>query len=253
MPVHVTPAIVLGAIPYGETSRIVRLATRDLGIQSAIAKGAMRPRSRFGASLQLLSGGQAHLIPARRSDLHTLAAFDLQRTRLGLASRMDRFAVGSALAEVMLRFAPAATHPPSFALLGDALDALEVAPEAAVEPLGLRALWQLISVLGFEPALDRCARDAAPLPVDRPATWSAADGGLLCAACAAGRAGSRLSPDDAAALRAFVDPAAELLALDDPHLAAHRRLLSRYLRYHLGDETPLPAIEFWERRPWSAA
>ncbi|MCA9723589.1 MAG: recombination protein O N-terminal domain-containing protein, partial [Gemmatimonadetes bacterium] len=34
-----TPAIVVGVVRYGETSRIVRLATRELGLQSAIAKG----------------------------------------------------------------------------------------------------------------------------------------------------------------------------------------------------------------------
>ena len=50
-----TPAIVLSALRYSESSKIVRLATRELGVQSAIAKGALRPRSRFGAALQLLS------------------------------------------------------------------------------------------------------------------------------------------------------------------------------------------------------
>ena len=46
MPPITTPAIVLTTIRYGETSKIARLATRDLGVQSAIAKGASRPRSR---------------------------------------------------------------------------------------------------------------------------------------------------------------------------------------------------------------
>ena len=36
-----TTAIVLSALRYSETSKIVRLATRDLGVQSAIAKGAL--------------------------------------------------------------------------------------------------------------------------------------------------------------------------------------------------------------------
>ena len=43
MPVVTTPAIVLSALRYSETSKIVRLATRDHGVQSAIAKGALRP------------------------------------------------------------------------------------------------------------------------------------------------------------------------------------------------------------------
>ncbi|MBK8004156.1 MAG: recombination protein O N-terminal domain-containing protein [Gemmatimonadetes bacterium] len=40
-----TPAIVLATWRYGETSKIVRLATQDLGVQGVIAKGALRPRA----------------------------------------------------------------------------------------------------------------------------------------------------------------------------------------------------------------
>lgn len=252
MTTHVTPAIVLSTIRYGDTSKIARLATREFGIQSAIAKGALRPRSRFGAALHLLSEGQAHLILSRRSDLHTLAAFDLAGVRVELATRMDRFAVASLLAEIMLRFAPPAPHPASFDLLRDALATLEVTPAVAVEPLGLRMLWQLLSVLGFEPVLDACARDGADLPPDLPAAFSIGDGGVLCASCAAGHRGALLLPADHDDLRALVSPRATLPALDDRHLAAHRRLLARWLRHHLGEEATLPALGFWEHRPWVA-
>jgi DNA repair protein RecO (recombination protein O) len=249
----VTPAIVLGTMRYGETSRIARIASRDLGIQSVIAKGALRPRSRFGAALHLLSEGMAHVIPSARSELHILAAFDLVKVRVDLAQRMDRFAAASLLAEVMLRYAPAASHPPSFDLLRDALNTLEVAPAAAVDTLALRITWHLISVLGFEPALERCARDGATVSRDREALFSTVDGGLLCSSCATGQSGPRLKPEDIESLMALVDPAEELPALDDPHLAAHRRLLARYIRYHLGDGSASPALEFWEQRPWVRA
>ena len=46
-----TPAVVLQTYRYSETSKVVRLATRELGVQSAIAKGVLRPKSRFGAGL----------------------------------------------------------------------------------------------------------------------------------------------------------------------------------------------------------
>src|ERR1041384_3999776 len=135
MPPVVTPAIVLATLRYGETSKIARLATRDLGIQSAIAKGASRPKSRFGAALHLLTEGQAVIYPSRSSDLHTLAQFESHHVRIGLAERM-------------LRFAPAGPHPESYDLFRDALQLLEAAPAAAVEPLALRALWRLVAVLG---------------------------------------------------------------------------------------------------------
>ena len=40
MPLIATPAIVLKVTPYSETSKIVRLLTRDHGLVSALARGA---------------------------------------------------------------------------------------------------------------------------------------------------------------------------------------------------------------------
>src|SRR2546425_6980348 len=100
-----TPAIVLQTYRYSETSKVVRLATRDLGVQSAIAKGALRPKSRFGAGLELLSEGQAQLYHRNERELQTLAAFDVERLRRELADDLARFAAASALAEIMLRMA----------------------------------------------------------------------------------------------------------------------------------------------------
>src|SRR2546425_4815541 len=97
------PAVVLRTYPYSETSKIVRLATRDLGVQSAIAKGVLRPKSRFAAGLGLLSGGVAPLYHRRARAVPTLAAFDLLVLRRELAQDGGRFAGGTAQAELMLK------------------------------------------------------------------------------------------------------------------------------------------------------
>src|ERR671918_1709143 len=146
MPQIDSPAVVLSTLRYSETSKIVRLATREHGVQSAIAKGALRPRSRFGAALQFLSEGQARMLVKEHRELHILASFDLLRLHAGLAADLERYATASALAEVMLRFAPADPHPESYDLLRESLGLLEVAAPAELEALGFRVLWQLVSV-----------------------------------------------------------------------------------------------------------
>src|SRR3989454_5039348 len=93
-----TSAVVLRTYPYSETSKIVRLATRDLGVQSAIAKGVLRPKSRFAAGLGLLSEGVAPLYHPETRELPTLAAVDLLVLRRGLAPDVGRFAGGPAQA-----------------------------------------------------------------------------------------------------------------------------------------------------------
>lgn len=246
-----TPAVVLSTLRYGETSKIVRLATREHGVQSAIAKGADRPKSRFGASLQPFSGGIAHIIVKESRELQLLTAFDVGHVRIALAADLDRFAAASVLAEVMLRFAPSEPHPPSFDLLQDALRVLEVAPPAAVGTLGLRILWHIVSVLGFAPSLDACVRDGTPMDPAGPMPFSAQEGGALCRICAGGH--TTVLPADARAdLRALLDAAAELPALDARHAAAHRRLFARYVHLHLGEGRALPALDFWAARPWVA-
>jgi DNA repair protein RecO (recombination protein O) len=253
MPPVSTPAIVLSTLRYSETSKIVRLATRDHGVQSAIAKGALRPKSRFGASLQLLSEGQAHLLLKEHRELHLLTAFDLGRLHVGLAADLERYAIACALAEVMLRFAPPDPHPGSFDLLRQALEELELAPTSEVEALGYRLLWQLVSVLGFEPSLDACVIDGTPLPPGGPLPFSTSDGGALCPACALQHGATQLPEQARSDLVALLDPRAHLPALDAKHGAAHRRLLARYIRFHLAEGAELPALEFWTQRPWVAA
>lgn len=248
-----TPAIVLSALRYSESSKIVRLATRELGVQSAIAKGALRPKSRFGAALQLLSEGQAHLLVKENRELHLLTAFDLHQLHIGLAEDLERYATASALSEVMLRFAPADPHPESFELFRDALRRLEAAPRAEVEPLGFRVLWELVAVLGFAPSLDACVRDGSLLPDEGPLPFSTREGGALCPACAAQRGATQLPERARADLMALLDPEATLPILDGPHSQAHRRLLARYIRHHLAEDAELPALDFWLRRPWAAA
>lgn len=253
MPLLGTPAIVLSTLRYSETSKIVRLATREHGVQSAIAKGALRPKSRFGASLQVLSEGQAQYLAKEHRELHVLTAFDLQRLRVGLASDVGRYATASVLAEVMIHFAPADPHPESYDLFRDALDALETAPVRDVDALGFRVLWHLVSVLGFAPSLDACVRDGTLLPVEGALPFSTREGGALCPACAAQHGATRLPAAARADLAALLDPDATLPALDERHGAAHRRLLARYVRYHLGEGAELPALDFWLRRPWVTA
>jgi DNA repair protein RecO (recombination protein O) len=253
MPLVTTPAIVLSALRYSETSKIVRLATREHGVQSVIAKGALRPRSRFGGALQLLSEGQAQYFAKEHRELYLLTAFDLGHLPVGLAADLARYASAAALAEVMLRFAPPDPHPESYDLFRHSLLGLESVDADELDAMGFRLLWHLVSVLGFAPSLDACVRDGALLPDQGALPFSTREGGALCPGCAAQHGATELPAQDRSDLMALLDPDAALPALDARHGAAHRRLLARYVRYHLAEGAELPALDFWLRRPWVAA
>jgi DNA repair protein RecO (recombination protein O) len=247
-----TPAIILSTLRYGETSKIVRLATRDHGVQSAIAKGALRPRSRFGAALQVLSGGQAHLLLADRRDLHTLTGFDLVTLPVRLTRDVGRYATATALAEVTLRVAPAAPHPEVFEILEVAFDDLANVPTGDLPSLALRILWRLIGTLGFAPVVTSCVRDDRALPAGAVA-FSAPEGGTLCDRCARQGDSVRLPEDARSALELLVNETGPLPELDSRNAAAHRRLVTRYLRHHLAEGAALPALDFWQGQAWVGA
>src|SRR3954451_13863831 len=100
MSLVVTDAIVLHSFDYLESSRILRLVTREAGVRSVLARGARRSKKRFGAALDLYAQGTAELQPKPGRGLHTLSAFDVSLARPQLAAQLSRFHGASAIAEL---------------------------------------------------------------------------------------------------------------------------------------------------------
>ncbi|HEX5633223.1 MAG TPA: DNA repair protein RecO C-terminal domain-containing protein, partial [Gemmatimonadales bacterium] len=180
-------------------------------------------------------------------------AFDVAHVRAGLAAQLERYAAAAALAEVMLRLAAGEPHPESYDVLADSLGLLEAVPEELVGIVGLRALWRLCAALGFAPGLDVCARDGGPIPREGAVAFSHAEGGVLCRACARERSAAELPREAVEALEALLVEGHDPPLLDARHLAAHRRLVARWVRTHVADDRELPALDFWLREPWRAA
>jgi DNA repair protein RecO (recombination protein O) len=245
-----TDAIVLHAFNYLESSRILRLMTRDGGVRSALAKGARRSSRRFGSAVDLFAQGsvQLHAKPGR--DLDTLSAFDVVVSRPLLAADLGRFAGASAIAELTLRFGRDAADAGLFDAVAGAFDALvAAAPEAALTAT-LSAAWHIVAELGFAPTTDVCAECHAPLEPEAAVMFSHRAGGALCARC--GRlapAGRKLPPEARAALRHFLG-GGSVAPLDDASARAHQRLLREFLAEHLTDGRPLRALELWEEQRW---
>jgi DNA repair protein RecO (recombination protein O) len=247
-----TDAVVLHVFDYSESSRIVRLATQEAGVVSALARGARRPKSRFGSALDLFADGVAHLLIKDGRDLHTLAAFDLTHARPALGHDLERFTGAATLAELALRFS---TDDPTGALyptLADALDTLAGAPGVYTITAALAGAWRLLAALGFSPALGDCAGCHASLPPDEDVLFDHRAGGALCARCGARALHGRRIP---AAARRSVTAWLEgtpVPPLESGESRAHQRLLREFVREHLEDGRPLRAFAVWEHGGWAA-
>jgi DNA repair protein RecO (recombination protein O) len=247
MALLVTEVVVLHAMDYLESSRILRVATREAGVQSVLAKGARRPKSRFGAALDLFAQGTAQILVKPGRDLQTLAGFDVARSRSALAEELGRFMGASAIAELMLRFGHEDTHPELFDSLVAALDDLATAPATQSREVAIAAAWRLIGVMGFAPSLSVCSICHGAVAREEVVRFHHRAGGVLCSRCAATHPGGRPIPLAALdTLRVWLDGAGPS-SLPRRDARAHQRLLREFLREHLGDGRPLRAFEAWER------
>lgn len=246
MTVVVTEAIVLHAFDYLESSRIVRLLTREAGVRSVLARAARSSRKRFGTALDLFAQGSAELHTKPGRDLDTLSTFDVTRSRAGLAARLERFAGAGAIAELALRFGHDAADAGLFDAVATALDALMTAPADRARDLTLAGGWRLLAELGVAPTVDVCAECHTSVDADAPATFSHPVGGVLCARCAHLARGGRTLPAAArSALRDWLSGEPHPI-VDRQEARAHQRLLREFVREHLADDRPLPAFEAWE-------
>jgi DNA repair protein RecO (recombination protein O) len=252
MSLVVTEAIVLHAFDYLESSRILRLVTRDAGVRSVLARGARRSRKRFGSALDLYAQGVAELQVKPGRELDTLTSFDVARARPQIAAELARFTGASAIAELTLRFVRDAADPSLFVAVADALDAIGAATAGAAREATLAGAWMVLAELGVAPAVDTCAECHNAIEEGATAMFSHPSGGALCARCSRlARNGRVIPPSARAALRAWLT-GQRIELCNDAELRAHQRLLREFLREHLADDRPLRAFDVWEHAAWSS-
>jgi DNA repair protein RecO (recombination protein O) len=178
-----TEAIVLRSMRYGEADRILHLYTPDRGRLSAIAKGARRARSRFGARLEpffhvraVLHEGRSELLTVTGVD--TIAAHGRLREQ---AATLD--AAARACDAVTRLFETTEPHPEVFQLLVNELRLLESDVAHARPGNGLAFRLKLLLAAGIVPHLAACAMCGE---TEHLSGFSGAAGGVVCNACEAG-------------------------------------------------------------------
>ncbi len=249
----VTEALVLHAFDYLETSRIIRLMTRDAGVQSVIARGARNSRKRFGSAVDLFAQGTAEIHIRPNRELHALGSFEVTRGRAGFALDVGRFTAGSMIAELALRTASDEPAPGLFDAVEMTLDRLAAAPPDETIDTALSGAWHIVATLGFTPALDVCANCHTELDPQVRVSFSHSAGGALCARCAVHASGSRVLPSPARnALREWIT-GGRAPGLDPNEGRAHQRLLREFFHEHMGNDRELRAFRVWEQGAWTAA
>lgn len=231
-----TRALILQTYRYSDTSKILRLMTLEQGPCSAIARGALRPRSRYGGMLEPFVEGDATLYIKEGRDLHTLSGFELVQERRDIGHSLNLYTVASVLCELVMRLAPEHRDDALYRALSDSLGSLHDRAVRGEDDGGLEHVWRLVSTLGFQPELEACISCGRAIGDER-ARFDFSAGGLYCTTCAPG--GPGLEPDELRALRALA------LGRPAPGPAGRQgRWLADFIRYHMSEGANLKSLPF---------
>jgi DNA repair protein RecO (recombination protein O) len=179
-----TEAIVLRSIRYGEADRILHLYSKTRGRIGAIAKGARKPKSRFGGRLEPFFRLDL-LLHEGRGDLMTVTGVTTLDGYPRLRSSGPALTAGARACDAVLRLLDSAEpNLPAYNLLSRYLQLLDEPDQAQSTSLeaALSFRLKLALVAGFTPELASCASCGE---AEHLAGFSGAAGGVVCGSCEA--------------------------------------------------------------------
>jgi DNA repair protein RecO (recombination protein O) len=242
MPLVSDRCICLRKTEYSETSQILTLLSRRLGIVRVMAKGAHRRTkagaSRFDGGIDLLDVGHAVFSDDSSRELSLLTDWKLEDGHLPLRNSLRALYLavyaGELLGLVLEEHDP---HPALFDMMERLLADL---PTSAIEESFLAFELDLLREAGFMPELGICVSCGAPVGDRDGVYFSPSRGGVICGKCY-GSVADRLSVDVRLLrlLRMIQAPAGNGLARRLPRLTRHQtdpvnQLLLQHIEHSLG-------------------
>ncbi|MBN2378810.1 DNA repair protein RecO [candidate division WOR-3 bacterium] len=218
--------LVLKSRPFRESSKIVAVLTKSSGRIEVLARGARKPGSRFGASLEI--GTEAEFIYYERENksLWTLSSADILNSHQALRENDKTLTLLARILRVLHYIShPGESNPGVYNLTLSVLNAMELGTLAGLYEL---YLWRITSLNGYPPHLDEgclvCGRKD-------PVYFSVKQGGLLCNQHAQGQEAVTLSREELSVLGELLNVAPSGFNIElTPMLEG---LVRRYARYHL--------------------
>src|SRR3954454_11689613 len=221
--------VVLRTIKLGEADRIVTVMTQGHGKVRAVAKGIRKTTSKFGARLEPTSHIAVQCYRGRELDVVTqVETIESNRAlREGYGLLTHAVPMLEAVDQVAQEREP---NPALYRMLSGALRTLAQQRSRVVTPA---FFWKLLSLEGFHPMLDGCARCGEEDDVALVA-FDVDEGGGLCAPCARG-GGRPMSPAALDVMRRMLGGSLNSVLGEPagPALAEVERLAVSSLEHHL--------------------
>ncbi|HDQ98743.1 MAG TPA: DNA repair protein RecO [candidate division WOR-3 bacterium] len=234
-------ALCLRVRPLRESSKLVTFFTKSDGRLVCIAKGARRPKSRFGAALEPFAVSEITWYRHQQKTIYPVSEATLISSHPGIVAEPARFLAAEQVGEFLLR--TSSDHDPNEQLWRLALTYLgEIErADAALPVLVTSFLLKAASFLGFRPELRNCLVCRCPLPAaSNPARWrfDVRRGGAICPDCGTAPDAPVVSVEQLTGLADLLySPAAGLAGgsagADDAASAERLGLVRAFLAHHI--------------------
>ncbi|NKB65911.1 MAG: DNA repair protein RecO [Candidatus Latescibacteria bacterium] len=241
-----TRAIVLRTWRLGETSKLVSLYTEDYGKVRVSARGARKPKSKFGGALEVASEIQGVCYIRTERTLQTLSECQLVAVSPELTAHLERWSLAQAACELVDRITiEEEANQRLYACLAGVLKGLAEVGLEQLEPLFWYYQLRAAEALGFRPELRQCVSCRKRLE----GPWLYFDqvrGGGLCPLCGTtgGRRVAGASLQFLAGLQALRPYTKEKLPPAPPTHQEIGSLLQGFVEYHGGTRGGLKALQF---------
>lgn len=230
--------IVLKRRDFGETSRIAIIFTESAGKIQVNAKGARKPKSKFGAALEPLTRLELVYYHRENKDLYTLSETSIITSHQDIRENAAASLYGLAMAETLDALTePEEADPALYRLIGRSLIALanRANPKSAL----LHYLLHLSAAIGFQPHLFQCGGCGKDIgDVQGDVSFSHSAGAVFCSDCEKAIADSYvLSPGVHILLIKLAKSdyrSIDVVAASDKTTGKALDFVLTYLRYHAG-------------------
>lgn len=244
-----TEGVVLHAIKYRDTSKIVSLYTKKYGKIKVVAKGVRSEKNKFGSSLEPMTISSIVLYKKEHKDLHLLSKSEIAVVLNNLHDNSERMFTGLALIELVnMVMHDEEENEAVYNLLVQALTILNEAEKNHVNVL-LSFMMKMFERFGFGLSITHCSaceKSVEKLEVSY-AFLRLSDGKIICSNCADTHFDSGTKIDGGMLKSLYYIqmneiPKAPMLTLASGIKNEMIATLQSYLRYHIEGARTLKSL-----------
>ena len=243
-----TDGLVLRGFRMSESSKVVILFSREYGKVRLVAKGARRPKSKFGACLEPMTWGRYVFYRRENRDLQTLSEGDIAHAFEPIKQNYGRMAAGSAICELLDHMTEDEDRNPLlFSIALEALQWVATIAESALDVPGWYFQIRAAGTVGYRPHLSGCVQCGARLE-EHPWAFNPVLGGMLCKDHLG--SGIRMRPSSVnfmAHLQVGRPDRIDLEQLQDVDRIEISRVLRAFLDQHIESRYRPKALDFFEK------